>query len=38
VVEQMMFTALNYLPQTPPPPFDLKQFQHMNSNCWMNRK
>jgi len=28
VVEQMMFTALNYLPQTPPPPFDLKQFQH----------
>lgn len=28
VVEQMMFTSLNYLSQTPLPPFDLKQFQH----------
>lgn len=28
VVEQMMFTSLDYLSQTPPPPFDLKQFQY----------
>ncbi len=28
VVEQMMFTSLDYLPQTPLPPFDLKQFQY----------
>jgi len=28
VVEQMMFTSLDYLPQTPTPPFDLKQFQY----------
>jgi len=28
VVEQMMFTSLDYLSQTPTPPFDLKQFQY----------
>lgn len=28
VVEQMMFTSLNYLAQTPVQSFDLKQFQH----------
>jgi len=28
VVEQMMFTSLDYLSQTPPPPFDLEQFQY----------
>ena len=28
VVEQMMFTSLDYLAQAPAPSFDLKQFQH----------
>lgn len=28
VVEQMMFTSLDYLTQPPQPPFDLRQFQH----------
>jgi sigma-E factor negative regulatory protein RseB len=28
VVEQMMFTSLDYLSQPPQPPFDLKQFQY----------
>lgn len=28
VVEQMMFTSLDYLPQAPPSIFDLKQYEH----------
>lgn len=28
VVEQMMFTSLDYLVQVPPRPFDLKKFEH----------
>ncbi len=28
VVEQMMFTSLDYLAKSPPPAFDLKQFEH----------
>ncbi|MBT8119498.1 MAG: MucB/RseB C-terminal domain-containing protein [Gammaproteobacteria bacterium] len=28
VVEQMMFTSLDYLQQTPPSEFDLKQYEH----------
>ncbi len=28
IVEQMIFTSLDYLPKTPSPSFDLKQFEH----------